>query len=117
MEETSGQRAPGQCFTCEWLGGVPCVWRKAQGLGIMSFGELGSVWPTIPYLSWVWAGAPFPSKVLSAVAPCGMRRSERLPPSSAGVAGLASGWRQPAASLAVAHDMFWAVLWGTSHYR
>jgi len=38
-------------------------------------GELGSAWPLIPYLSWVWAVATFPSKVLSAVAPCGVGRS------------------------------------------
>lgn len=63
-EETSRQRAPGQCLTGEWLGDVPCVWRKIQGLGITSDGKLGSAWPMIPYLSWVWTGAPVPSKWL-----------------------------------------------------
>lgn len=101
-EETSRQRAPGQCLTGEWLGDVPCVWRKIQGLGITSDGKLGSAWPMIPYLSWVWTGAPCSQQV----APREMGRSEPLPPPSAGVAGLASGWTQAAAPLAAARGMF-----------
>lgn len=114
VQGTSGHRAPGQCWAGERLRGVLNVWRNAQGLGIMRNGELGSAWSQSLTPPGLGLGSLFPVRhwvLRSHVSWVGA--SVCFSPALRWLIW----WGQPACSWAVAHGIFWAVLWGMCHYK